>query len=257
MRSRTQPVQYIRSADLPLFQRLETHKEKPGIDASPACAALAPGKAGHALYGRVALDYFLNIEQRCSMDWNDASCGPSKPPIRVPVSWRGKKPFGTRTSSNPLSTKSRKKRTITSARWRNAAGFCFEKLALWKTKLMSSFSRREPVGRSLGAIQVDFPRTGGREVMGESLQFERCPAPDVYRARQQSLKGDNNVLPPQAFAVRRSRQPRGGSPVHAPRYGVKPTVRDILAPESSRITVTLMPNRIDHKSLRQVALQPV
>jgi len=73
-----------------------------------------------------------------------------------------------------------------------------------------------------GAIQVDFPRTGGLEVVGEPLQFERCPATDVYRARQQRLKGDDNILPSWAFVVGRRSQIGRGPPVHAPRYGIKP-----------------------------------
>ena len=60
------------------------------------------------------------------------------------------------------------------------------------------------------------------------------------------------MLPSQAFAVgRRSSQLRRGTPVHTPRYGIKPTVRDILATERARITVALKPRRIDHESLRQ------
>jgi hypothetical protein len=94
--------------------------------------------------------------------------------------------------------------------------------------------------------------------VSKSFQFERCPATDVYGARQQRLKGDDYMLPSQAFAVgRRSRQLRGGPPVHTPRYRIKPTVRDILATERARITVALKPRRIDHESLRQVVLQPV
>lgn len=56
----------IRGADLPLIERLETDKEKPGIDGSPAWASLATREAGHAFYRGVSLDHFLNIEQRRS-----------------------------------------------------------------------------------------------------------------------------------------------------------------------------------------------